>query len=78
MPLMAANKIDSEAVGASCVTCQSLHSCCSLNQGDYIAMNNQAHEKDKDRFVKEEDEKHTYSNVDHRDVGSENLYEVLP
>ncbi|BFZ02996.1 hypothetical protein BsWGS_06035 [Bradybaena similaris] len=78
VPLMAANKIDSEAVGASCAACQSVHGCCSLNQGDYIAMNSQAHEKDKDIFIKEEDEKHTYSNVDHRDVGSENLYEVLP
>ncbi|CAG5114636.1 unnamed protein product, partial [Candidula unifasciata] len=77
-PLMAANSIDCEAVGASCAACQSLHSCCVLNQGDYIDMKSQPQEKDQHRHTKEEDDKHTYSNVDHRDTGNENLYEVLP
>uniref|UniRef100_A0A0B7AHY7 C-type lectin domain-containing protein n=1 Tax=Arion vulgaris TaxID=1028688 RepID=A0A0B7AHY7_9EUPU len=75
VPLMAtAQKTNCELVETNCASSESLE-CCSLNHGEYIDMKSLAQKKDKS--IKIDDGKHTYSNVDHRDSGIENLYEVL-
>lgn len=48
----------------------------SSDQGQYVDMNAIAGTTERDQAHKED--KHMYSNVDHRDIGVENHYEVLP
>lgn len=80
VPLMAgANKTNCGLVMANgSASGGAVHCCCSLTQGDYIDMNNLAQDKGKHFLTKEDEGVHLYSNVDLREGGSENVYEVLP